>query len=223
METIDENSVVLNWDDNDEIMNPTRGDTTFSTYKDNNNINSTGDGELLTSDNATYEDDCCDSGTLLEQDTKVGNKRKCKGNHWTDLYDETTKMYPFAEFSKNTRGYKAIELAKILYEPLDLCNLEIIVYILNRTYGGNFRNSNFKTFISWVEKYFKCQPIDLSGYRFPAYCYAWAFLEKLDKVNNITCGKDPDTKTKTKTSSKQTKTSSRQTKRRKKAKTKISS
>ena len=37
METIDENSVVLNWDDDYEIMNP-GGDTTLTTYAVNNNI-----------------------------------------------------------------------------------------------------------------------------------------------------------------------------------------
>ena len=38
METIDEISVVLNWVDDDEVMNSIPGDTTFTTYKDNNNI-----------------------------------------------------------------------------------------------------------------------------------------------------------------------------------------
>ena len=37
METIDENSVAVNWGNDDEVMNPTLGDTTliFTTYEDN--------------------------------------------------------------------------------------------------------------------------------------------------------------------------------------------
>ena len=195
MEIIEQNSVILNWNHEDAAIDPTPGDTTVITNKDDNDELMVGNS---TSDSSnSWEGECPVSESVIESSKNVGDKRKLKANHWTELYDETTQMYPFKEFKPNTQGYKSIELAKILQDSLDLCDFRIIAFLLNRSYGGNFRDSSFSQFNKWVKKYFDTS--DLSCYGFPDEFWQFEFLEKLDKANKVARGKNPASQTKNRT------------------------
>ena len=93
METIKENSVLLNWNDGSESISPTKGDTTVITKKDVN--------DELTVDTAdghnTNEHERFDNEAVIEGNTKVGDKGKSIGNHWSELFDETAQIYLFSD------------------------------------------------------------------------------------------------------------------------------